>query len=201
MPLHVDRFETIIGHMPGCGYIPTTTERIDWFLPSVGEATYAAAKAHCQAKKLTGGLEYADMVKLYNHTCFEKYPHFQLTNFKTPTYRKTLTVLGGNHHHLVCTTPTLTTQQPTVRNWNLWIEDSLHNEQGKVNQTRANTVIEVSSRKKREEKAKEEGKERGNQKVNLSKENVEIVERPDTWQGIAIAGNLRTRRYNRTTRR
>jgi hypothetical protein len=78
MPIHVDRFETIIGHMPGCGYIPTTTEKVDWFLPSVGEATYAAAKAHCQAKKLTGGLEYADMVKLYNHTCFEKYPHFQL---------------------------------------------------------------------------------------------------------------------------
>ena len=27
MPIHVDRFETIIGHMPGCGYIPTTTEK------------------------------------------------------------------------------------------------------------------------------------------------------------------------------
>ena len=78
MPIHVDRFETIIGHMPGCGYIPTNTERVNWFLPSVGEALYAAAKAHCQAKKLTGGLEYADMIKLYNHTCFEKYPNFQL---------------------------------------------------------------------------------------------------------------------------
>jgi hypothetical protein len=82
MPVHVDRFETIIGHMPGCGYIPTTLERVDWFLPSVAEPTYAAAKAHCQAKKLTGGLEYVDMIKLYNHTCFEKYPHFQLAELQ-----------------------------------------------------------------------------------------------------------------------
>ena len=86
MPLHVDRFETIIGHMPGCGYIPTTTERVEWFLPSVSEQTYAAAKAHCQAKKLTGGLEYSDMIKLYNHTCFEKYPHFQLAELQNSKY-------------------------------------------------------------------------------------------------------------------
>ncbi len=68
--------------MPGCGYIPTTMEKVDWFLPSVAEATYAAAKAHCKAQKLTGRLEYSDMVKLYNHTCFEKYPHFQLAELQ-----------------------------------------------------------------------------------------------------------------------
>jgi hypothetical protein len=95
MPLHVDRFEPIIGHMPGCGYIPTTAERIDWFLPSVGEATYAAAKAHCQAKKLTGGLEYADMVKLYNHTCFEKYPHFQLAELHNSNLSQNSNRIGG----------------------------------------------------------------------------------------------------------
>ena len=82
MPLHVDRFETIIGHMPDCGFIPTNTEKVDWFLLSVAESTYAAAKAHCQAKKLTGGLDYSDMIKLYNHTCFEKYPHFQLAELQ-----------------------------------------------------------------------------------------------------------------------
>ena len=95
MPLHVDRFETIIGHMPGCGYIPTTTEKVDWFLPSVAENTYAAAKAHCQAKKLTGGLEYSDMVKLYNHTCFEKYPHFQLAELQSSNLSQNTNRIGG----------------------------------------------------------------------------------------------------------
>ncbi len=95
MPLHVDRFETIIGHMPGCGYIPTATERVDWFLPSVGEATYAAAKAHCHAKKLTGGLDYSDMIKLYNHTCFEKYPHFQLAELQTSNLSQNSNRIGG----------------------------------------------------------------------------------------------------------
>ena len=97
MPLHVDRFETIIGHMPGCGYIPTTTEKVDWFLPSVAEATYAAAKAHCQGKKLTGGLEYADMVKLYNHTCFEKYPHFQLAELHSSNLSQNSNRIGGGN--------------------------------------------------------------------------------------------------------
>ena len=95
MPLHVDKFETIIGHMPGCGYIPTTRERIDWFLPTVGEQLYAAAKAHCQAKKLTGGLEYQDMVKLYNHTCFEKYPHFQIAELQNSNLSQNSNRIGG----------------------------------------------------------------------------------------------------------
>jgi hypothetical protein len=95
MPIHVNRFETIIGHMPGCGYIPTSAERIDWFLPSVGEALYAAAKAHCQAKKLTGGLDYQDMVKLYNHTCFEKYPHFQLAELQNSNLSQNSNRIGG----------------------------------------------------------------------------------------------------------
>ena len=94
MPVHIDRFETIIGHMPGCGYIPTTTEKVDWFLPSVGEALYAAAKAHCQAKKLAGGLEYADMIKLYNYTCFEKYPHFQLAELQSSSLSQSSNRIG-----------------------------------------------------------------------------------------------------------
>ena len=115
MPVHVDRFETIIGHMPGCGYIPTTLERVDWFLPSVAEPTYAAAKAHCQAKKLTGGLEYVDMIKLYNHTCFEKdIPSSNSPNSKALASLKTLTGLGGNLR--VSTTQTLITRPQSVRN-------------------------------------------------------------------------------------
>ena len=81
--------------MPGCGYIPTDMERIDWFLPSVAEATYAAAKAHCQAKKLTEGLNYPDMIKLYNHTCFAKYPHFQLAELQNSNLSQNSNRIGG----------------------------------------------------------------------------------------------------------
>ena len=89
--------------MPGCGYIPTTTEKVDWFLPSVGEGLYAAAKAHCQAQKLTGGLAYADMIKLYNHTCFEKYPHFQLAELQSSSLSQNSNRIGGELY--VCLPP------------------------------------------------------------------------------------------------
>ncbi len=83
MPLHIDQFEAILGYMPDCGKIPTNTERIDWFLPTVSEDIYASAKAMCLTQKIQGTLEWGDMVLLFNHTCFGRYPHFQIAELQT----------------------------------------------------------------------------------------------------------------------
>jgi hypothetical protein len=56
MPLHIDQYEAILGYMPDCGKIPTNTERIDWFIPTVSEDIYASAKAMCRKfKALSNG--------------------------------------------------------------------------------------------------------------------------------------------------
>ena len=83
MPLHIDQYEAILGYMPDCGKIPTNTERIDWFLPTVTEEIYASAKAMCLTQKIQGTLEWGDMVLLFNHTCFARYPHFQIAELQT----------------------------------------------------------------------------------------------------------------------
>ena len=83
MPLHIDQFEAILGYMPDCGKIPTNTERIDWFLPTVSEDIYASAKAMCLTQKIQGTLEWGDMVLLFNHTCFGRNPHFQIAELQT----------------------------------------------------------------------------------------------------------------------
>ena len=44
MPAHVDQFEAILSYMPECGYVPTSSDRFEWFLPSVTEGIYASAK-------------------------------------------------------------------------------------------------------------------------------------------------------------
>ena len=85
MPLHIDQFEAILGYMPDCGKIPTNPERIDWFLPTVSEDIYASAKAMCLTQKIQGTLEWGDMVLLFNHTCFGRYPHFQIAELQTGT--------------------------------------------------------------------------------------------------------------------
>jgi hypothetical protein len=64
--------------MLDCGYIPTSTEKIDWFMPTVSETTYDSVRAICLAQKIQGTIVWSEMVLLFNHTCFEKYPHFQL---------------------------------------------------------------------------------------------------------------------------
>ncbi len=78
MPQHIDQFETILGFMPDCGYILTSTEKIDWFMLTVSETTYDSVRAICLAQKIQGTLVWSEMVLLFNHTCFAKYPHFQL---------------------------------------------------------------------------------------------------------------------------
>jgi hypothetical protein len=82
MPQHIDQFETILGFMPDCGYIPTSTEKIDWFMPTVSETTYDSVRAICLAQKIQGTLVWSEMVLLFNHTCLAKYPHFQLAELK-----------------------------------------------------------------------------------------------------------------------
>jgi hypothetical protein len=83
MPLHIDQYEAILGYMPDCGKIPTNTERIDWFIPTVTEDIYASAKAMCLTQKIQGTLEWGSMVLLFNHTCFARYPHFQIAELQT----------------------------------------------------------------------------------------------------------------------
>ncbi len=69
--------------MPDCGKIPTNIERIDWFLPTVTEDIYASAKAMCLTQKIQGTLEWGDMILFFNHTCFARYPHFQIAELQT----------------------------------------------------------------------------------------------------------------------
>jgi hypothetical protein len=63
--------------------MPTNTERIDWFIPTVTEEIYASAKAMCLTQKIQGTLQWGDMVLLFNHTCFARYPHFQIAELQT----------------------------------------------------------------------------------------------------------------------
>jgi hypothetical protein len=51
-------YDAILGYMPDCGKIPTNTERIDWFIPTVSEDIYASAKAMCLTQKIQGTLEW-----------------------------------------------------------------------------------------------------------------------------------------------
>jgi hypothetical protein len=64
--------------MVSCGYNPEQEEKIDWFLASVHERTYEAMHAHCINLQLQGTLTFAQLIKLYTHQCFSKYPHFQV---------------------------------------------------------------------------------------------------------------------------
>jgi hypothetical protein len=99
MPLRIDQFKAILGYMPDCGKIPTNTERIDWFLPTVTEEIYASAKAMCLTQKIQGTLEWGDMVLLFNHTCFARYPHFQIAELQTG---KKLSQNSVNSHITKC---------------------------------------------------------------------------------------------------
>jgi hypothetical protein len=87
MFLHIDQFEAILGYMPDCGKIPTNTERIDWFfLPTVTGSSYPQSlrKSMCLIQKIQGTLEWGDnMVLLFNHTCFARYPHFRIAELQT----------------------------------------------------------------------------------------------------------------------
>ena len=75
---HIDRFEKICGQMVSCGFIPEEEQKIDWFLASVQERTYDAMHAHCINLMLQGTLTFGQLVKLYTHQCFSRYPHFQV---------------------------------------------------------------------------------------------------------------------------
>ena len=66
--------------MTSCGKAPDEEQKIDWFLASVHEHTYAATHAHCTNKMLEGDLTYAMLIKMYTNQCFSKYPHFQLAD-------------------------------------------------------------------------------------------------------------------------
>jgi hypothetical protein len=65
--------------MTSCGKTPDEEQKIDWFLASVHEHTYAATHAHCTNKLLEGDLTYAMLIKMYTNQCFYRYPHFQLS--------------------------------------------------------------------------------------------------------------------------
>jgi hypothetical protein len=76
---HVDKFETLCTQMTSCGKAPDEEQKIDWFLASEHEHTYAATHAHCTNKLLEGNLTYAMLIKMYTNQCFYRYPHFQLS--------------------------------------------------------------------------------------------------------------------------
>ena len=80
MSEHIDKFETLCTQMTSCGKTPDEEQKIDWFLASVHEHTYAATHAHCTNKMLEGDLTYAMLIKMYTNQCFSKYPHFQLAD-------------------------------------------------------------------------------------------------------------------------
>jgi hypothetical protein len=75
---HIDKFEKICGQMSSCGFIPDQEQKIDWFLASVHERTYEAMLAHCINLMLQNTLTFGQMVKLYTHQCFSKYPQYQV---------------------------------------------------------------------------------------------------------------------------
>jgi hypothetical protein len=89
MPLHINQFEAILGYMPDCGKIPTNTERIDWFLPTVSEDIYASAKAMCLTQKIQGTPEWGDMVLLFQPHVFWPLP--SLSKSRTTDRKETHT--------------------------------------------------------------------------------------------------------------
>jgi hypothetical protein len=64
--------------MVSCGFVPDQEQKMDWFLASVYEKTYEAMHAHCINLMLQGTLTFGQLVKLYTHQCFSRYPHFQV---------------------------------------------------------------------------------------------------------------------------
>ncbi len=78
MSTHIDKFEKICGQMVSCGFVPEQEEKIDWFLASVHERTYEAMHAHCIKLQLQGTLTFSQLIKLYTHQCFSRYPNFQI---------------------------------------------------------------------------------------------------------------------------
>ena len=78
MSNHIDKFEKICGQMVSCGFVPEQEDKIDWFLASVHERTYEAMHAHCINLQLQGTLTFSQLIKLYTHQCFSRYPHFQV---------------------------------------------------------------------------------------------------------------------------
>ena len=78
---HIDVFEKICGQMAHNNPVnpPTEEQRIDWFLDTVHERTYDSVHASCVDAHLEGKLTFAKLVKLYTHKCFQRYPHFQLS--------------------------------------------------------------------------------------------------------------------------
>jgi hypothetical protein len=68
MPAHVDLFEAILSYTPECGYVPTSSDRFEWFLPSVTEGIYASAKTLSLTQQINGTLEWGNIVHLFNHT-------------------------------------------------------------------------------------------------------------------------------------
>ncbi len=75
---HIDLFEKLCGQIASSGNPATEEEKLDWFIESVNEDTYASIKAHCNSLKILGTLNFAQMIKLYALTCFAKYLQFQL---------------------------------------------------------------------------------------------------------------------------
>ena len=78
MSNHIDKFEKICGQMVSCGFVPEQEDKIDWFLASVHERTYEAMHAHCINLQSQGTLTFSQLIKLYTHQCFSRYPHFQV---------------------------------------------------------------------------------------------------------------------------
>ena len=75
---HIDLFEKLCGQIASSGNPATEEEKLDWFIDSVNEDTYASSKAHCNSLKILDTLNFAQIIKLYALTCFAKYPQFQL---------------------------------------------------------------------------------------------------------------------------
>ncbi len=75
---HIDKLEKLCGQMVNCGFTPTEEEKIDWFLASIHQRTYEAMHAHCINLQLQDTLTFGQLVKLYTHQCFSRYPHFQV---------------------------------------------------------------------------------------------------------------------------
>jgi hypothetical protein len=69
--------------MPECGYVPTSSDRFEWFLPSVTESIYASAKTLSLTQQINGTLEWGNLVHLFNHTCYQQYPHFQVAELQS----------------------------------------------------------------------------------------------------------------------
>ncbi len=72
---HIDLFEKICGQIASSGKPATEEEKLDWFIESVHEDTYAM-KAHCNSLNIIGTLQFSQLIKLYALICFAKYPQF-----------------------------------------------------------------------------------------------------------------------------